>query len=462
MPLSRLENFLINTDGNILYVNPSDLDATDSFDNKGNSLTRPFKTIQRALIEAARFSYQAGPNNDKFDNTTILLYPGTHLVDNRPGLYIQNNGGATQFLDFDKSVVGSPDIELNNSSIFDLNNANNVLQKFNSVEGGVIVPKGTSIVGLDLRKTKIVPLYVPEPDNNKASLDQQSLKSLVDATSGSSVSLMEYRMYVLTQVISPRKAAPSFSHHKLTCFEYADGVNVEASTGLTDLQMYYFKLMNAYGDDTGAREIVNFPTASDFEPNNPEFKIVGDLVSDDLFLQGNATSSGIVATVNTQKPHGLTVMIQLELLVLVLPLTMEDSKFLESPVRELSHTTCLLIQQQMLFQQLLEPSKAVVEIDNVNGASPYIFNISMRSAFGMCGMHADGSKATGFKSMVVAQFTGIGLQNDDQAFVIYNPETGNYDTNSSTDLTNRPLHLKPDAIYKDDYTNFHVKSSNDL
>ena len=60
MPLSRLENFLINTDGNILYVNPSDLDATDSFDNKGNSLTRPFKTIQRALIEAARFSYQIG------------------------------------------------------------------------------------------------------------------------------------------------------------------------------------------------------------------------------------------------------------------------------------------------------------------------------------------------------------------------------------------------------------------
>ena len=46
MPLSRLENFLVNTDGNILYVNPSDLDATDSFDNRGNSLTRPFKTIQ--------------------------------------------------------------------------------------------------------------------------------------------------------------------------------------------------------------------------------------------------------------------------------------------------------------------------------------------------------------------------------------------------------------------------------
>ena len=47
MGLSRLENFLKNVRGNILYVSPNDLDATDSIENKGNSLTRPFKTIQR-------------------------------------------------------------------------------------------------------------------------------------------------------------------------------------------------------------------------------------------------------------------------------------------------------------------------------------------------------------------------------------------------------------------------------
>ena len=46
---------------------------------------------------------------------------------------------------------------------FDINQENNVLYKFNSVHGGVIVPRGTSIVGLDLRKTKIRPKYVPNP-----------------------------------------------------------------------------------------------------------------------------------------------------------------------------------------------------------------------------------------------------------------------------------------------------------
>ena len=88
MPLNKLDNFIKNTEGRILYVSPADLDATDSIDNEGNSLARPFKTIQRALIESARFSYVVGKNNDLTEQTTILLMPGEHEVDNRPGWLI--------------------------------------------------------------------------------------------------------------------------------------------------------------------------------------------------------------------------------------------------------------------------------------------------------------------------------------------------------------------------------------
>jgi hypothetical protein len=95
MPLNKLDNFIKNTEGRILYVNPSDLDSTDSITNQGNSLGRPFKTIQRALIESARFSYQKGIGNDKTDRTTILLFPGDHIVDNRPGWGIYGTGAAT-------------------------------------------------------------------------------------------------------------------------------------------------------------------------------------------------------------------------------------------------------------------------------------------------------------------------------------------------------------------------------
>ena len=79
MPLNKLENFIKNTDGRVLYVNPNDLDSTDGIDNQGNSLTKPFKTIQRALIEAARFSYLRGNDNDLVERTTILLLSLIHI-----------------------------------------------------------------------------------------------------------------------------------------------------------------------------------------------------------------------------------------------------------------------------------------------------------------------------------------------------------------------------------------------
>ena len=95
-------------------------------------------------------------------------------------------------------------------------------------------------------------------------------------------------------------------------------------------------------------------------------------------------------------------------------------------------------------------STVKVEIDNVDSASPYIFNISLRSTWGTCGMHADGAKSTGFKSMVVAQFTGVSLQKDDSAFIKWDGST--YIAGNHTD---------GDSIYKPTYRNFHVKCSND-
>ena len=47
MALNKLDNFIKNTEGRILYVNPNDLDATDAITNQGNSLAQPFKTVQK-------------------------------------------------------------------------------------------------------------------------------------------------------------------------------------------------------------------------------------------------------------------------------------------------------------------------------------------------------------------------------------------------------------------------------
>ena len=75
----------------------------------------------------------------------------------------------------------------------------------------------------------------------------------------------------------------------------------------------------------------------------------------------------------------------------------------------------------------------------------------------MNGMHANGSKATGFKSMVVAQFTGLSLQKDDRAFVRYNASTGNYDVATAGD----GAHLDGFAEYRKGWGHEHIKCSND-
>ena len=111
MPLNKLDNFLKNVEGRILYVSPSDLDSTDDVTNEGNSQTRPFKSLQRALIEAARFSYNIGNNNDLVEKTTILLMPGEYLIDNRPGYGILNSGGVKAL------TPGGVEVD---ASIFDL------------------------------------------------------------------------------------------------------------------------------------------------------------------------------------------------------------------------------------------------------------------------------------------------------------------------------------------------------
>ena len=264
MPLSRLDNFLKNTRGNILYVNPNDIDATDSIENQGNSLTRPFKTIQRALVEASRFSYQRGLDNDRFGQTTILLYPGDHLVDNRPG-WIPDGSASFKL----RNGTTSSDLaQFDLSSNFDLTTENNTLYKLNSIYGGVIVPRGTSIVGLDLRKTKIRPKYVPDPQND--NIERSAIFRVTGGCYFWQFSILDsepngkaFKDYTTNTF------TPNFSHHKLTCFEYADGVNnvdiddafLTLSTSRTDLDMYYEKVGIAYGPSSGREIEPDYPQA---------------------------------------------------------------------------------------------------------------------------------------------------------------------------------------------------------
>jgi hypothetical protein len=472
MGLSRLENFLKSVRGNVLYVDPNSLDATDSIENQGNSLTRPFKTIQRALLEASRFSYQRGFNNDRFEKTSIVIYPGEHLIDNRPGWIPEGvdpgNPDIRTFL-LRAGVRSENLFPFDGITNFSIETDNNDLYKLNSIYGGVIIPRGVSLVGMDLRKTRIRPKYVPNPEND--NIERTSIFRLTggcflwnftifDANPSGQV----FQDYTLN------KRLPNYSHNKLTVFEYADGINpveindqfLSYSTDRTDLDMYYEKVSIAYGIASGRGINPTFPEPNiDLQAVDGEYKIVGSRGENfviESIISGDGLSSSDIVTVTLNRPIvGLNVNTAIQ--IQGVPTPGYNGAYV---VLEVVNSTTIK------YRTVTAPAVATpnlngatptlsVVVDTVNSASPYIFNVSLRSVFGMCGLHADGDKADGFKSIVVAQFTGIGLQKDNNAFIKFNSTTGIYE-----DRTLVPnLSSDSRSLFKPKYENYHIKASND-
>ena len=470
MPLSRLENFLKNAEGNILYVNPSDFDATDSIENRGNSQTRPFKTIQRALIEAARFSYQTGKNNDKIDKTTILAYPGVHYIDNRPGFTVTNNGGNAEFKQRKNAGYEVTSLtQFTTETNFDVLDANNELYKYNSTEGGAIMPRGTSIIGLDLRKTKLRPLYVPDPAND--AIDYAGLIRVTGTCYFTAFTIFDADITKTAYYdYDSNTKKPSYSHHKLGSFTYADGVNNVlidgVDSGLTDLDMFYFKVAKAYGDSSG-RPVGDYPTFDDFEPNVDEFRIVGDLQADPVGVTsikaGDGNTPTATITVDTNKAHGLFKDTPVLIAGITTAITSYNGSFLVDDIispTQFTFQTSNVPGNALPTAQEIQNSSVIVESDTVGSASPYIFNVSLRSVFGMNGLDCDGDKATGFKSMVCAQFTGISIQKDDNSFILYNPTTAIFNDTTTVAESEKPLHSNSRAIYKPNYETSHMRTRN--
>ena len=426
----------------MLYVNPDDFNASDLISNNGNSPTRPFKTIQRALLEVARFSYIQGQNNDKYDQFTINLSPGEYIVDNRPGK---------------ANTAEVP--ELSDQSNFDILDPANDLVKFNSTEGGLVVPRGTSLVGMDLRKTRVRPRYVPNPA--EGSIPRTSIFkvtgacyfwqfSLFDALPTSDVS---GNGGVYNDPASTAIVNPSFSHHKVTCFTYADQ---------EDLDKFYAK---------AARAFPSIPTTpGELESRTQENRIVGPLQQAGQQNISSIVVSGSLVTVVTDGPHEVFEGQQITIDKVVGSYSdLNDTYY----VTDVANDTTLTVTVNGLSPGNVpsaDLANAIVkaEIDTVDSSSPYIFNCSLRSTYGLCGLWADGSRVSGFKSMVVAQFTGVSLQKDDRAYTKFtetlSPNPTFVEEGAATDAVSLHQDSSRGVYYRGDATtgwrHYHIRVSN--
>ena len=442
MALTRLKNIITSRTGRIIYVNPDDFDASDAYDNRGNSALRPFKTLQRAFLEVARFSYRVGLSNDEFDAFSIYLYPSEYVLDNRPGTNLY-----TEITPFDENTN------------FDLTSPNNILHKFNSVNGGIIVPRGCSVVGSDLRRTKVIPKYVPYPTIQASlgitSSNEPSPSAIFRLTGGCYFWQQSFfdgdnnGVYYRSDVVDT--IAPNFSHHKLTCFEYANNA---------DLELYYQKISKAYAtipDTSGT--IAQDQLQARVEENRIVGPISDEFRVSQIIRNGQTATAFTVDIQDNPINHGFSVGVAVNLSGVTGP-TEADANLYNG-----SFLVTSAQGNQFTYQMSSEPSgNAIgsnvlvkVEIDTVDSASPYVFNCSLRSVWGINGMHANGAEATGFKSMVVAQFTGISLQKDDRAFVLYNPSTGNYEAQAA----GSGAHINGLCKYRKGWRHRHIYASND-
>ena len=473
MALTRLDNLISSKTGKYLYVSPDDFNASDELNNRGNSPIRPFKSIQRAFLEIARYSYLPGPDNDRFDQFTIMLMPGNHYIDNRPGLV--GTTGIDEFT-FNQALN-----EWEDNSNLDISDPNNILYKFNNTEGGAILPRGSSLVGYDLRRTVVRPLYVPDPADRleKRSAifnvtgacyfwqftikdgDLEPSSPLYDKNEG--VGKVYYQNGYWDQL-----AVPNYSHHKLTVFEYADK---------EELGLYYQKVAKAFSQYQ--------PTIDDpgeFTERIQETRIVGPLSDirsiESIKCTDSSPAGTITVEITTKVNHGYfkNQFIAIEgnglddQLNGTFPISEIDlvdaRKFryqIGGTVSTLGTSTSLVSGTTYTSQNGLSANAVVkAEVDSVESASPYVFNCSIRSTWGICGIWANGLKATGFKSMVIAQYTGVSLQKDDRAFIRYDEYSNTFNQASLTDaFATVPYHTKGDAYWKDDWRNFHVRASED-
>ena len=403
----------------IIYVDPTV--GNDEINNTGTEISAPFRTIERAVLEAARASRRR-EGLDAYDTTVIELAPGDYYIDNSPGVnaivgasnasnYIkQVDTGFTALgewtrdnpyiiVESNDSSSNQPPISLNLGrtlytpsgalgTIYKLEKLNNAssrwkiylqhvqgsfaigdrlsynrLSDFNPSDGGVILPRGISINGVDLRKVRVRPMYVPAltPGQNVA---QDRKTYIFKVTGGTYVSLITFT----------DNQQFSRSHNTVTAIGFASEQEIKGSETETS---YYRKIASLFGGIDGWADDSVTPVTGETTIVAPLAPSKFDRAQD---LEQNATG-------------------------------------IQTPDLDLSSPTKIPGQAVLTVNE--GGAKSYFKLPDVNStrsSSPYVFNCSVRSIFGLNGMWVDGSRVAGFKSMVSANYTQVSLQTDPNCF----------------------------------------------
>jgi hypothetical protein len=364
----------------VQYYVDADL-GTDDLANNGKDPYNPFLTPERALLQMAIDSYVAGLSNDLYDTATINLAPGDYTTDNRPG--------ATNFRTLPKIAPGTTGPVLS----YQLSNA---ITAFNEPLGRITVPDA-STQGLRIGQ------------------------ELFSSSGGVAIVRSITNNFVfLKRIRGVWAVGDRVSYANLSFFNSPTGgliVSRGCSVVATDLRktkvrpLYIGDLALANADP----ECITPGRTSLLKLTGGSY-IYGFTFTDSLTQKVTHHLCSCVEFASTQDLSDANYGLYRKIAQVFGPPILPDQFSAVTAENEIVTST---------LDNTATDQDGFLVIDSVVSSSPYVYNCSVRSRFGLNGMLIDGSKATGLKSMVTAQFTNVSLQSDPNAFVEDTTQPGN-------------------------------------
>lgn len=408
-----------------IFVGTEFPDASDDLSNDG--IARPFATLNRAVVEVARRSILSGREDDAFNGRfVIMLLPGRNTVYNEPGVTLS---------DFEEQVVGFTEDQAITQS---------TLRLFNSTKGGLLIPRGTSIVGLDLRKTIVTPTYYPQWTRDSFETEPTLIgerTSVLKWTGNSYLTSLTFNQKVSDVSVVNIEGDPG--DPALITSLRPHGFRTLVSSSASPEEIVAGDTVRLTYPDGVSRLYDNLPTVSEdyfwVDPITPTtFRLrkyaSGVLVTREELPQapvpGSSPANYLTLTYTLTTHHRLS--------ALSFATAVELNEMYAKVQRAFSLLTFAGTVNNAEVQTgettivSLTPQPPTVDVNTIANASPYIFNCSLRSEYGMCGVEVDGAKVNGFRSALLCNFTSVALQNDPDVYEVYDDLTSTVTGNTVT------------------------------
>lgn len=399
----------------VVFVAPEFAGSTDSILNDGKTL--PYQTLTRAILEVSKTHIQRilGGATPSLENDRYTIYYASSLV-------TANNGPGTSVEDFSVnfSEQGTQQPTLAQ------------LEQFNAENGGIIIPAGISIVGMDLKKCEIAPTYIPTYQNPgfppRATDIDQPLSNVFKWTGNTYLSnfsvidklkkrdVEEVRP---TGTSNPAAVFVSSRPHGLSYNQKVDvgfKSNIERK-GFSFTEGTYF----ASPIDTFSFYLCSIDLTEDSAPTNfVEYdQVPGKTVSGVKFIVTNELYSA----------HRLSVFANVSEDELEDYYTKVQKAFPDQFGEVVAAGKSIVSAGEFIIVGPTDDRRPFTLPSNTTqNSSAYLNQVNIRSEYGLCGGDFNGKTVRGFKSVIVNASTVISLQNDPAAYEIYttviNPATG--------------------------------------